>query len=79
MGCPVDERVASTHVATISVLEKSKRCFGIIPDRLVCIHLVFATVDRAITGRPKWGQKDLLDVTLETEPLGFSAVHEMNA
>lgn len=46
------EYVASTHVGAISVLEKSKRCFGIIPERLVCINLVFATVDRTITGRP---------------------------
>ena len=55
------------------------KCFGIIPERLVCINLVFATVDRAITGRPNWGQKDFLDITAETEPLGFSAVHEVNA
>ena len=52
------EYVDSKSVATVSVLEKSKRWFGIMPEKLVYINLGLTTVDWANIGRPKWGWKD---------------------
>lgn len=69
------EYVASTHKGCNFCPEKSKRCLELF-QRGLCIDLVFATVDRAITGRPSWGQKDLGHNFWRLEPLGFSALHK---
>lgn len=73
------EYVNSKSVATVSVFEKSKRWFGIIPEELGYKNFALTTMDWATARRHNWSWNDPLCITLETEPLGFSAFHEVNS